>query len=92
MLETYTYFDDFNPPTTLRESGSVKTSYVPTLAEDTTYFWKVNLRHADGTETGIVRSFTTSGSPPPVAAAAGFRMSVKGGTIKFHPAGVLIKR
>ena len=68
------------------------TSYNPALEENTEYFWRVDIVHALDTETGVVRSFTTSGVPPPVAAASGLSFSKKGATLKFHPAGVSIKR
>ena len=90
-LETLFYIDTVNG-TTLEDSGSVETSYVPSLDEDTTYYWRVDIRHAAGTETGIVRTFTTSGSPPPVAAASGLSFSKKGTTLKFSSKAGVIKR
>ena len=93
VLATKIYFDSTDGTTSVNDSPWTPVElYEPTLAEYTTYYWRVDIVHADGTETGIVRSFTTSGVPPPVAPASGFRISAKGGTIKFHPAGVSIKR
>ena len=90
--ETKLYFDDFDPPTTLRQSGGIYTSYDPTLAENDEYFWRVDIVHALGTETGDTYSFETAGVPPPTAVSGVIISSDKGGVIKFSSkAGVIRK-
>jgi Zn-dependent metalloprotease len=54
-----------NPPPTL-DTGINSTAYMPTLAGDTTYFWRVTARNASGSTPSPVWSFTTAAFPADV--------------------------
>jgi len=53
------YLDTVNPPVTIVAPNYNTTTYVPTLAAGTTYYWKIVARNAGGSATGPVWSFTT---------------------------------
>jgi hypothetical protein len=53
------YLDTANPPTTIVVPKYNTTSYVPTLAARTTYYWKIVAFNDGGSATGPVWSFTT---------------------------------
>ena len=57
------YFDTSNPPTTQVITGGSALFYNPgILAENTTYYWRVDAANTYGTTTGTVWSFTTGSS------------------------------
>ena len=72
----YVYFDKTtNPPTTEVVSGGLVETYDPGTLDDVgEYFFKINLVHPDGTETGDVYYFTTTEGPP--APPAGLAVGV----------------
>jgi len=53
------YLDTVNPPVTIVVPKYNTTSYVPTLAANTTYYWKIVAFNDGGSATGPVWSFTT---------------------------------
>ncbi len=62
LATTYdVYFGTVNPPVTLVSSAQTDTFYVPTLAANTTYYWKVIAFNADRTQSSesAIWSFTT---------------------------------
>ncbi len=59
------YFDTVNPPVAKVATGQSAGSYGPTsLANSTTYYWKVVAINAGGQTAGSVWSFTTIVAPP----------------------------
>ena len=60
------YFGSTNPPQAI-ETGQVTTSYAPTIATGTTYFWQIVARNSAGSTAGPVWSFTTVPTPVPPA-------------------------
>ena len=57
-------FGTTNPPAQV-VAGQTGTSYAPTLAAGTTYFWQVVANNAVGSTAGPVWSFSTAAAPPP---------------------------
>lgn len=53
------YLDTVTPPVALAVPKYVGTSYVPTLASATTYYWKIVAFNDGGSATGPIWSFTT---------------------------------
>jgi len=53
-------------PGTFRGNQTATTYDTGTMAEDTTYYWRIDAKNAQGTTTGVVWSFTTAqaGVPP----------------------------
>ncbi|MFC1765443.1 RHS repeat-associated core domain-containing protein [Planctomycetota bacterium] len=47
-----------------------------TLANDTTYYWRIDEKNADGTTTGVVWSFTTEAAAPVQSLLPGYRASL----------------
>jgi hypothetical protein len=63
------YFGTTSPGTS--RGNQTATTYNPgTLANSTTYYWRINEKNATGTTTGAVWSFTTAATPQPPAKAA----------------------
>jgi hypothetical protein len=69
---TYDVYFDTNPsPTTLVSAAQSGTTFDPfgasDMANDTTYFWRIDTHDAAGTHTGDVWSFTTTPAPATLA-------------------------
>ena len=62
-------FGTTNPPAPA-VTGQAGTSYTPTLAAGTTYFWQVVANNANGSTPGAVWSFTTAAAPQPPSVPA----------------------
>ena len=59
------YFGTVNPPVTkVISNGTVLTYDTGTMANGTTYYWRVDEKNADGNTTGMVWNFTTIPPPP----------------------------
>ena len=59
-------------------------TYDPTLVVDTTYYWRVDIIHAGGTETGTVYNFTTASGPPiPEGRKPTLKYSLYAGSLKY---------
>jgi hypothetical protein len=71
------YLDTVNPPTTIVAPKYNTTTYVPTLAPGTTYYWKIVAFNDGGSAAGPVWSFTT-----PAATAVLF--SLAGAIVTTH--------
>ena len=83
--ETIVYFGEDSTPDAgeLVIEEEIATTYNPTLAVDTTYYWKVDIVHAGGTETGVTYSFTTAPGPPqPEGTSSTLKYSPYGQTFK----------
>jgi len=59
-------FGTTNPPPQV-VTGQAGTSFSPSMAAGTTYFWQVIARNTNGSTAGAVWSFTTASVPPPPA-------------------------
>lgn len=53
------YFDTVNPPVAKVSNAQAARTYVPTLALDTTYYFRINSGNSFGETTGDVLSFST---------------------------------
>ncbi|MGA2092467.1 MAG: metallophosphoesterase, partial [Sedimentisphaerales bacterium] len=63
------YFGTANPPVTkVISNGTALTYDTGTMANNTTYYWRVDEKNADGNTTGMVWNFTTVPAPPGQAA------------------------
>lgn len=63
---TKVFFDSTDGTTPVNsDPWTTVTSYEPgTMTYSTEYFWRVDIVHAGGTETGVTYSFTTTIGPP----------------------------
>jgi hypothetical protein len=57
-------------PGTLQGNQTATTFDTGTMANSTTYYWRIDEKNAVGTTTGVVWSFTTAAAPPPPGQAS----------------------
>ena len=84
---------DTNPPTTkVVDDGDVATYDPGTLDYSSDYYFRVDVNHAEGTETGTVYKFTTTSEANPPSPAGAVMSYHKNGTVgTYHPSGVDIR-
>jgi len=84
---------DTNPPTTkVVDDGDVETYDPGTLDYSSNYYWRVDVNHAGGTETGEDYEFTTTAQAnPPTPAGSVMSYHKNGAAGKYNNSGVNIE-